>query len=99
MNSADEIGQLAQGFNLFMDKLQPIIRRVVDNGTSREYHRAGQSTVESTRRSSEAQFKEVDSVATAAEEMTQTSAHVVENAQRAVNAASDAQRAAQTGMK
>ncbi|CSA14947.1 methyl-accepting chemotaxis protein [Vibrio cholerae] len=29
--------------------------------------------------------------------MTQTSAHVVENAQRAVNAASDAQRAAQTG--
>lgn len=31
VNSADEIGQLAQGFNLFMDKLQPIIRRVVDN--------------------------------------------------------------------
>ncbi|BCK31293.1 Methyl-accepting chemotaxis protein McpU [Vibrio cholerae] len=98
VNSADEIGQLAQGFNLFMDKLQPIIRRVVDNtGQVVSTTEQVKSTVESTRRSSEAQFKEVDSVATAAEEMTQTSAHVVENAQRAVNAASDAQRAAQTG--
>lgn len=56
-------------------------------------------TVASTRSSSEAQFKEVDSVATAAEEMTQTSANVVENAQKAVNAASEAQLAAQTGEK
>ncbi|EMB50778.1 methyl-accepting chemotaxis protein [Vibrio mimicus] len=98
VTSSDEIGQLAQGFNLFMDKLQPIIRRVVDNtGQVVETTEHAKSTVASTRRSSEAQFKEVDSVATAAEEMTQTSAHVVDNAQRAVSAANEAQLAAQTG--
>ncbi|MEI2563394.1 methyl-accepting chemotaxis protein [Vibrio metoecus] len=98
VTSTDEIGQLAQGFNLFMDKLQPIIRRVVDNtGQVVATTEHAKATVASTRYSSEAQFKEVDSVATAAEEMTQTSAHVVENAQRAVSAANEAQQAAQTG--
>ncbi|GHZ62869.1 methyl-accepting chemotaxis protein [Vibrio cholerae] len=99
VNSADEIGQLAQGFNLFMDKLQPIIRRVVDNtGQVVSTTEQVKSTVESTRRSSEAQFKEVDSVATAAEEMTQTSAHVVENAQRAAQTGDEVIRHSQMQM-
>ncbi|CSD67271.1 methyl-accepting chemotaxis protein [Vibrio cholerae] len=99
VNSADEIGQLAQGFNLFMDKLQPIIRRVVDNtGQVVSTTEQVKSTVESTRRSSEAQFKEVDSVATAAEEMIQTSAHVVENAQRAAQTGDEVIRHSQMQM-
>ncbi len=68
VKSQDEIGQLAGGFNQFLDKLQSIITDVVDTtfqiGTTTQ-----QSTVaaQQTRNSSDSQFKEVDLVATASE--------------------------------
>lgn len=100
VKSQDEVGQLAQGFNRFLDKLQPTIKEViatseqVANTTS-----AAKSSASSTRQSSESQFKEVDLVATAAEEMTQTASLVVQNAEIAVGAASEANSSAKQGQQ
>ncbi|MEZ8348578.1 methyl-accepting chemotaxis protein [Vibrio splendidus] len=100
VKSQDEIGQLSQGFNLFLDKLQHTIKEVIQtteqvaNTTSQ-----AKSSASSTRESSESQFKEVDLVATAAEEMTQTSGLVVQNAEIAVDAACEANRSAQQGQE
>lgn len=96
--SKDEIGQLANGFNQFLDKLQTIIRDVVDAthqvGTTSEQSKVA---AQQTRTSSDAQFREVDLVATASEEMTQTASLVVQNAEIAVQAAAKANDAAASG--
>lgn len=100
VKSQDEIGQLAGGFNQFLDKLQSIITDVVDTtfqiGTTTQ-----QSTVaaQQTRNSSDSQFKEVDLVATASEEMTQTASLVVQNAETAVQEAQQANDAALSGQQ
>ncbi|SDG73961.1 methyl-accepting chemotaxis sensory transducer with Cache sensor [Vibrio xiamenensis] len=100
VKSHDEIGQLSAGFNAFLDKLQDIIREVVNNtylvATTTE-----QSTVaaQQTRQSSDSQFKEVDLVATASEQMTQTATLVVQNAENAVQAAQQANQSAMTGQQ
>ncbi|MFS1862913.1 methyl-accepting chemotaxis protein [Vibrio lentus] len=100
VKSQDEIGQLSKGFNQFLDKLQHTIKEVIQtteqvaNTTSQ-----AKSSASSTRESSESQFKEVDLVATAAEEMTQTSGLVVQNAEIAVDAACEANRSAQQGQE
>ncbi|CAH7263710.1 Methyl-accepting chemotaxis protein [Vibrio chagasii] len=100
VKSQDEIGQLSKGFNLFLDKLQHTIKEViytteqVANTTSQ-----AKASASSTRESSESQFKEVDLVATAAEEMTQTAGLVVQNAEVAVDAACEANRSAQQGQQ
>ncbi|MEF1230572.1 methyl-accepting chemotaxis protein, partial [Vibrio fortis] len=83
-----------------LDKLQPTIKEViatseqVANTTS-----AAKASASSTRQSSESQFKEVDLVATAAEEMTQTASLVVQNAEVAVGAASEANSSAKQGQQ
>lgn len=96
----DEIGQLASGFNAFLDKLQDIIREVINN-TYLVASTTEQSTVAAlqTRQSSDSQFKEVDLVATASEQMTQTSTLVVQNAENAVQAAQQANQSAMTGQQ
>ena len=96
----DEIGQLSQGFNLFLDKLQHTIKEVIQT-TEQVASTTSQAkaSASSTRESSESQFKEVDLVATAAEEMTQTSGLVVQNAEIAVDAACEANRSAQQGQQ
>ncbi|KGY12802.1 chemotaxis protein [Vibrio tubiashii] len=98
VQSQDEIGQLALGFNSFLDKLQSIISEVVDTtnqvGTTTQQSRVA---AQQTRASSDSQFKEVDLVATASEELTQTAGLVVQNAQVAVRAAEQANEAAATG--
>ncbi|CAH6801470.1 Methyl-accepting chemotaxis protein [Vibrio chagasii] len=100
VKSQDEIGQLSKGFNLFLDKQQHTIKEVIQtteqvaNTTSQ-----AKASASSTRESSESQFKEVDLVATAAEEMTQTAGLVVQNAEVAVDAACEANRSAQQGQQ
>ncbi|CAH7410526.1 Methyl-accepting chemotaxis protein [Vibrio chagasii] len=100
VKSQDEIGQLSKGFNLFLDKLQHTIKEVIHtteqvaNTTSQ-----AKASASSTRESSESQFKEVDLVATAAEEMTQTAGLVVQNTEVAVDAACEANRSAQQGQQ
>ena len=100
VKSQDEIGELAIGFNLFLGKLQSIIGDVVDTtlkiGTTSKQSR---NAAQQTRASSDSQFREVDLVATASEEMTQTAGLVVQNAEVAVNAANKANEAAGEGQK
>jgi methyl-accepting chemotaxis protein len=100
VKSQDEIGQLATGFNKFLDKLQSIISDVVETtlqiGTTTEQSRIA---AQKTRSSSDSQFKEVDLVATASEEMTQTAGLVVQNAEVAVSEAEKANVAADSGKK
>ncbi|WP_281630133.1 methyl-accepting chemotaxis protein [Vibrio sp. St2] len=100
VKSQDEIGQLATGFNKFLDKLQSIISDVVETtlqiGTTTEQSRIA---AQQTRTSSDSQFKEVDLVATASEEMTQTAGLVVQNAEIAVSEAEKANVAADSGKK
>ncbi|NVN81467.1 MULTISPECIES: methyl-accepting chemotaxis protein [unclassified Vibrio] len=100
VKSQDEIGQLSKGFNLFLDKLQHTIKEVVLT-TEQVASTTSQAkaSASSTRESSESQFKEVDLVATAAEEMTQTAGLVVQNAEVAVDAACEANRSAQQGQE
>ncbi|MEZ8483418.1 methyl-accepting chemotaxis protein [Vibrio splendidus] len=100
VKSQDEIGQLSQGFNLFLDKLQHTIKEVIqttEQVASTTSH--AKASASSTRESSESQFKEVDLVATAAEEMTQTAGLVVQNAEVAVDAACEANRSARQGQQ
>ncbi|AIW13712.1 methyl-accepting chemotaxis protein [Vibrio tubiashii] len=98
VKSQDEIGQLAIGFNRFLDKLQSIISEVIDTtiqvGTTTQQSRVA---AQQTRTSSDSQFKEVDLVATASEEMTQTAGLVVQNAEIAVREAEKANEAAASG--
>lgn len=98
VKSKDEIGQLAVGFNKFLDKLQSIISDVVDTtlqiGTTTQQSKVA---AQQTRTSSDAQFREVDLVATASEEMTQTASLVVQNAEVAVQAAEKANAVAASG--
>ncbi|MFA0312043.1 chemotaxis protein [Vibrio splendidus] len=100
VKSQDEIGQLSQGFNLFLDKLQHTIKEVIQT-TEQVASTTSQAkaSASSTRESSESQFKEVDLVATAAEEMTQTAGLVVKNAEAAVDAACEANRSARQGQQ
>ncbi|MEZ9515775.1 methyl-accepting chemotaxis protein [Vibrio splendidus] len=100
VKSQDEIGQLSQGFNLFLDKLQHTIKEVIQT-TEQVASTTSQAkaSASSTRESSESQFKEVDLVATAAEEMTQTAGLVVQNAEAAVDAACEANRSARQGQQ
>ncbi|MDX2322391.1 MAG: methyl-accepting chemotaxis protein [Moritella sp.] len=98
IKSADEVGELAMWFNRFLDKLQYTIKDVIKTADtmSNTSQQAGE-VAELSRQSSESQFKEVDMVATASEEMTQTSALVLENADRAAEMASKAEHSAQGG--
>lgn len=95
VKTEDELGQLAQGFNHFLEKLQATIKQVIEtadqvaNTTLQAEQAAG-----ATKRSSEAQFREVDLVATASEEMTQTAGMVYQNADLAVQSANTANLAA-----
>ncbi len=94
----DEIGELANWFNRFLDKLQGMIKEVIQtsDSMSKTSQEASELAVQ-FRQGSEAQFKETDMVATASEEMTQTSSVVVDNANHAVKVAYQAEQAAQTG--
>ncbi|WP_375750313.1 methyl-accepting chemotaxis protein [Vibrio sp. HN007] len=98
VKSEDEVGQLSKGFNLFLDKLQGTIRKIVEttNSVANTTSQAEEAAAV-TRSSSEAQFKEVDLVATASEEMTQTSGTVYQNTELAVGAANKASDAATRG--
>lgn len=100
VKSGDEIGQLAGSFNAFLEKLQRTIRHVVQTSEqlAEQTQGAKRAAVE-TRSSSESQFREVDLVATAAEQMTQTAGLVVHNAEIAVDAANRASESTSNGQQ
>ncbi|UAB68904.1 methyl-accepting chemotaxis protein [Vibrio sp. SCSIO 43132] len=98
VTSNDEIGQLSSEFNQFLEKLQTIIRDLV-NTTEVVGELIEQSKRSATviRDSSDSQFKETDLVATASEEMTQTATVVAQNVHSAADAANQASVAAVSG--
>ncbi|BCL69593.1 methyl-accepting chemotaxis protein [Vibrio nigripulchritudo] len=98
VTSNDEIGQLSSEFNQFLEKLQTIIRDLV-NTTEVVGELIEQSKRSATviRDSSDSQFKETDLVATASEEMTQTATVVAQNVHSAADAANQSSAAAVSG--
>ena len=94
----DELGELASWFNAFLDKIHGTVRDIVD-----AVHQSRQNTEQASQLSSgsrealRAQFNEIDLVASAFEEMHQTSAEVAQSANRVVAAADSAEVSAQQG--
>ncbi|MCL9774380.1 methyl-accepting chemotaxis protein [Vibrio methylphosphonaticus] len=100
VKSGDEIGQLATQFNAFLEKLQSTISQVATTSKQViETAEQAKSTAASSRVSCDSQFREVDLVATASEEMTQTASLVVQNAETAVQAAASANDSASQGQE
>jgi methyl-accepting chemotaxis protein len=96
----DELGELAGWFNRFLDKLQPIIADVKSSvldarGT------ADQSAAIASQTSAgmQQQYREVDQVATAFQEMSATAQDVAHNAAQAAEAARNADQASCEGLQ
>jgi len=95
----DELGELASWFNRFLDKLQPIIadvKRSVQDARST----ADQSALIASQTSDgmQQQYREIDQVATAFQEMSATAQDVAHNAGQAAEAARTADQASREGM-
>ena len=78
---ADELGDIARGFNAFLDKLQGMIREVV--GSVQQVTDASEHTADIALRTNDGvqrQLSEIDLVATAVTEMTATAQDVARNA-------------------
>ncbi|PRD20050.1 UNVERIFIED_CONTAM: mcpU [Trichonephila clavipes] len=96
----DELGELAGWFNRFLDKLQPIIADV-KNSVIDARGTADQSAAIASQTSAgmQQQYREVDQVATAFQEMSATAQDVAHNAAQAAEAARNADQASQEGLQ
>ncbi|MCE0970267.1 methyl-accepting chemotaxis protein [Pseudomonas putida] len=96
----DEIGQLVSAFNRFLDKLHPVICAV--NQSTNATRTAADESASLARAGSVAmqqQFREIDQVATASQEMTATSHDVAKNAAHAADAATRVDDATREGLQ
>ena len=96
----DELGELAGWFNRFLDKLQPIIADV-KNSVLDARSTADQSAAIASQTSAgmQQQYREVDLVATAFQEMSATAQDVAHNAAQAAEAARNADQASDEGLQ
>lgn len=95
----DELGQLASGFDRFLDKLQPIIADI--QGAANETHQTATQSADISSQASagmQQQFREIEQVATAVQEMSTTSHAVADNAAQAAQAARHADQATRQGL-
>lgn len=95
----DELGGLVDGFNRFMDKLQPVIGNI--KASVSEARGTADQASEIARLTSQGmatQFREVDQVATASNEMSATANEVALSASNAATAAQGADRSTQEGI-
>ncbi|CRM93957.1 MULTISPECIES: methyl-accepting chemotaxis protein [Pseudomonas] len=95
----DELGELVQWFNRFLDKLQPTIAQIKQSITDAR-GTADQSS-EIARQTSEGmqvQFREIDQLATASNEMSATAHEVASSASNAAQAARGADQASKDGI-
>ncbi|BFT61843.1 methyl-accepting chemotaxis protein [Pseudomonas moorei] len=95
----DELGELVTWFNRFLDKLQPAIALIKQNtidarGTADQSSLIARQTSESM----QVQFREIDQVATASNEMSATAQDVANSASNAAQAARAADQAARDGV-
>ena len=95
----DELGELVNWFNRFLDKLQPTIAQIKQSITDAR-GTADQSS-EIARQTSEGmqvQFREIDQLATASNEMSATAHEVAHSASNAAQAARGADEASRDGI-
>ncbi|MDH1055536.1 methyl-accepting chemotaxis protein [Aquipseudomonas alcaligenes] len=100
VDRADELGQIAGGFNTFLNKLQNMIRDVV--GSVQKVSDSSEHTADIAIRTNQGvqrQMAEIDQVATAVHEMTATAQDVARNATQAAEAASHADRSTNDGKR
>jgi len=98
IDSRNELGQIATGFNTFLTRLQGMISGVV--GSVQKVSDASEHTADiaiRTDKGVQTQLAEIELVATAVHEMTATAQDVARNATQAAEAASHADRAANQG--
>ncbi|WXL26910.1 methyl-accepting chemotaxis protein [Ectopseudomonas mendocina] len=94
----DELGQIAQGFNAFLSKLQTMIAQVV--GSVQKVSDSSEHTADiaiRTNQGMQKQLAEIELVATAVHEMTATAQDVARNATFAAESANHADLAANQG--
>lgn len=96
---SDELGVLAGWFNSFLDKLQPIIAEV-KNSVKESQKTADRSSeiANETSAGMQQQYREVDQVATAFNEMSATAQDVASSAAHAADAARSADNATREGL-
>jgi methyl-accepting chemotaxis protein len=95
----DELGELVIWFNRFLDKLQPTIAQIKQSVT--EARATADQSSGIARRTSDGmqvQFREIDQVATASNEMSATAQDVASNASSAANAARGADQSVKDGL-
>ncbi|MGE7956446.1 methyl-accepting chemotaxis protein [Pseudomonas sp. NPDC089530] len=95
----DELGKLVGWFNRFLDKLQPTIAQIKQSisdarGTADQSSEIARQTSEGM----QVQFREIDQVATASNEMSATAHDVANSASNAANAARGADQSARDGL-
>ncbi|TRX74309.1 methyl-accepting chemotaxis protein [Pseudomonas mangiferae] len=96
----DELGELAGWFNRFLDKLQPIIADVKRSVQDARGTADRSSAIASqTSAGMQQQFRDVDQVATASQEMSATAHDVANSAAQAADAARRADQATRDGLQ
>ena len=97
--SNDELGELSSWFNMFLDKLQPIVAQVKSSVLeARDTAHRSANIATSTSDGMQHQYREIDQVATASHEMSATAQDVARSASQAATAAQDAESAARAGL-
>ncbi|WP_256676777.1 methyl-accepting chemotaxis protein, partial [Pseudomonas sp. PICF6] len=94
----DELGHLAQGFNRFLDKLQPIIRDIQQ--ASLDTRNTADTSAQVARAVSagmHTQYREVELAATALHEMSTSAQEVARHSHQAADAAAVAENASRSG--
>ena len=95
----DELGELVNWFNRFLDKLQPTIAQIKQNITeARGTADQSSAIARQTSEGMQVQFREIDQVATASNEMSATAHDVANSASNAASAARGADQSAREGM-
>ncbi|WAH57819.1 methyl-accepting chemotaxis protein [Pseudomonas silvicola] len=95
----DELGELVSWFNRFLDKLQPTIAKIKQ--TVSDARSTADQSSDIARRTSDGmqvQFREIDQVATASNEMSATAHDVANSASNAATAARGADQSAKDGL-
>ena len=96
----DELGELVNWFNRFLDKLQPTIAQIKQSITeARGTADQSSAIARQTSEGMQVQFREIDQVATASNEMSATAHDVANSASNAASAARGADKSAREGMQ
>ncbi|XXD92301.1 methyl-accepting chemotaxis protein [Pseudomonas sp. Z4-7] len=96
----DELGRLADGFNRFLDKLQPIIRDIQQASLdTRETANTSARVARDVSTGMQQQYREVELAATALHEMSASAQEVARHSHQAADAATVAENASRSGQE